>query len=156
MCVAGGVMIAAGLGVSTWGSQLVFEDFEVGQGSVEPGGSVSASKYMEAGQSGVYAVEVPELESVRAVLSGPGGVISDELHGKGASEGSFEADRDGLYVLEAYNEGREAGFIAGYVGPEPDASKRTIAFVSIYVLVAGIGLLAGGIAYALFSRRRVS
>ena len=154
ICVAGGVLISAGLGASTWGSQLVFEEFEVAQASVGPGQSVTASKQMGAGQSGVYAVEVPELESVRAVLSGPGGQISEEYYGAGASEGLFEAGAEGLYVLQVYNEGGAEGFVAGYIGPEPDASKRTIAFVSIYVLVAGIGLLAGGAVYAF--RRRVS
>lgn len=156
MCAAGGVLVAAGLGVSTWGSQLVFEDLDRAQGTVEPGQRVSAYKAMEAGQRGVYAVEVPELGSVRAVLSGPDGEISDRRHGNGASEGSFEAGRDGRYVLDVYNEDSEAGFVAGYIGPEPDAGKMTVAFVSIYVLLAGVGMLAGGVVYALLSRRKLS
>ena len=154
LCVAGGVLISAGLGASTWGSQIVFEEFEVAQGRVGPGQSVSASRHMEAGERGVYAVEVPELASVRAVLSGPGGVIAEQYYGSGASEGLFEAGAPGLYELQVYNEDGKEGFVAGYVGPEPDAAKRTIAFVSIYVLVAGIGMLAGGAVYAF--RRRVS
>lgn len=156
MCAAGGVLVAAGLGISTWGSQLVFEEFDVGQGRIGPGERVSASQVMEAGQRGVYAVESPDLDSVRAVLSGPGGELSEKPHGRGASEGAFEAGREGRYVLEVYNDGPEAGFVAGYVGPEPDAEKMTIAFVSIYVLVAGIGMLAGGVGYAALSRRRLS
>lgn len=156
MCVAGGVLVAAGLGAMTWGSQIVFDELDVAQGTVEPGGAVTASKYMDAGQPGVYAVESPDLDSVRAVLYGPGGVISDEMHGRGASEGLFEAVRDGVYELEVSNAGQESGFLAGYVGPQPDAEQMSIAFVSVYVLVAGMGLFAGGLVYAAISRRRVS
>lgn len=154
ICVAGGVLVSAGLGASTWGSQAIFEEFDVGQGRVGPGQSVSASKHMEQGARGVYAVEVPDLDSVRAVLSGPQGTVEERLYGSGASEGLFEAGAEGLYVLDVYNEDSEEGFVAGYVGPEPDAGKRAVAFVSIYVLVAGIGMLAGGAVYAF--RRRVS
>lgn len=156
MCVAGGVLVAAGLGALTWGSQLVFDELDMAQGMVEPGGGVTASKYMDAGQPGVYAVESPDLDSVRAVLYGPEGVISDQMHGRGASEGLFEAVRDGVYELEVSNEGDVEGFLAGYVGPQPDAEQMSVAFISIYVLVAGMGLFAGGLVYAVISRRRVS
>jgi len=157
LLVAMGGLVAGGLALSVWGNEALFEDFAKNEGRIGAGGALEVRAAMEESQSGVFAVEVLELRhgTIHATVSDPdGGRILMELVDKEAYEGYFDVGVSGNYTLVIGNSGQEEKLVAGYLGPEPDASKRTLAFVSVYVLVVGlIGMLVAVI-YAAVARRR--
>ena len=152
-----GGLIAGGLALSVWGNEVLFEDFVKDEKQVGIDESLSVQVSLEESQNGVFAVNVLELKqnTIYATVTDPhGNQILRELIDKEAYEGYFDINITGNYTLTIDNSDQEEKFMAGYIGPEPDASKRTIAFVSIYILIIGlIGMLIVVI-YAIVTRKR--
>jgi len=152
-----GGLIAGGMALSVWGNQALFEDFAKGEGSVGAGESLSVQVPLDESQSGVFAVEVLELRqgTIRATVTDPHGsqILAEQVDGE-AYEGYFEIGVAGNYTLRVDNSDRVEKLIAGYIGPEPDASKRAVAFASIYILVIGLVGMTAAVIYALVARRR--
>ena len=152
-----GALAVGGLALSAWGNQLLFEDLAGERGEIGAGGSLAVKSHMGQSQKGVFAVEVadPDPGVIRATVSGPGGGrIAEEAVDGGAFEGYFDAGAGGEYTLTVENAGGGAKRVAGYIGPEPDASKRAVAFVSMYVLVVGLVGMPAAAAYAVITRKR--
>ena len=152
-----GVLVVAGLALSVWGDQILFEDFAKGEGRIGAGEGLSARVEMDESQSGVFAVEVLELEqdAIHATVTDPhGNQILRKLIAKNAHEGYFDTGVGGTYTLAIDNSGQADAIVAGYIGPEPDASKRTVAFVSIYILIVGLAGMPIAIVYAAVTRKR--
>ena len=152
-----GGLIAGGLGLSVLGNEVLFEDFAKNESKVGIEDNLEVQVTLEESQKGVFAVEVLELkpDTIYATIYDPNqNQVLMELIDKEAYEGYFDVNMSGNYTLKVENSDQEEKFIAGYIGPEPDASKRTIAFVSIYLLIIGlIGMLVAVI-YAIATRKR--
>ena len=155
LLIAGGLIIG-GLALSIWGNQVIFEDFVKKENNVSSGEKMIVEATMKESEKGVFAVEVLGLkkETIFVIVKDPfGNQISQETVDQEAFEGYFDADTSGNYTLIVENLDESDMFIAGYIGPEPDASKRTIAFVSIYVLVIGLISIVIAIIYAIAKRK---
>ena len=70
-------------------------------------------------------------------------------------EGYFDVTESGTYKLMIENSG-EPVTVFGVIGPEPDEGKKSLTFISLYILVAGLFGMAGVAAYLVFSRKRAS
>jgi len=152
-----GGLVAGGLALSVWGNEVLFEDFAKKESKIGTNEALEVQVAMEESQNGVFAVEVLELRqnTIHATVSDPnGGQVLRETVDKEAYEGHFDVGVSGNYTLTIENSGQEKKFVAGYLGPEPDASKRTLAFVSIYVLIVGLIGMFVAVIYAVARRRR--
>lgn len=158
LVVMGG-LVAGGLAMSAWGNHVLFEDFERGDGAVGAGKSLSVQVQMDGERGGVFAVEVigsgEEGDVLHATVTDPrgDGVAMDRIAGD-VHEGYFDADTAGRYTLTVESSGGQERTAAGYIGPEPDAPKRAVAFVSIYILIVGLAGMLAAIVYAAASKRR--
>lgn len=155
LVVMGG-LVAGGMGLSVWGNEVLFEEFAKAEGRIGAGQALEVGVAMER-QSGVFAVEVIEMApgTVHATVTDPDGneILRERVDGE-AYEGYFDAGIAGNYTLTVHSSDREERLAAGYIGPEPDAAKRSIAFVSVYILVIGLAGMLISIAYAAIARRR--
>ncbi len=152
-----GGLVAGGLGLSVLGNEVLFEDFAKNEGVIGAGDRLEVRVSMERSEGGVFAVEVPGLrqDTIHAAVNDPGGnQILRESVDREAYEGYFEVSVPGNYTLVIESSDREERLVAGYIGPEPDASKRTIAFVSIYMLVIGLAGMAAAVIFAIVTKRR--
>ena len=155
-----GFLIIAGLALSVAGNQIIFEELEKNESKIAVGQKILVQKDMSEGQGGVFAVGVLGMGSgsvVYASVEDPFGVqIIREQVDKETYEGYFEATMSGNYTLTIENAGDEEKFVTGYIGPEPDASKQTLAFVSIYILFIGLIGMIVAVIYAVIKRRKTS
>ncbi len=152
-----GGLVAGGMALSVLGNEVLFEDFAKNEGRIGTGDRLEVQVPMEQSESGVFAVEVLELrqDTIYAAISDPSGnQILREAVDREAYEGYFDVSMSGNYTLMVDNSDREEKLIAGYIGPEPDASKRTIAFVSIYMLVIGLVGMLAAVVFAIVAKRR--
>jgi len=156
LAVMGG-LVAGGLALSVWGNEVLFEDFAKNEGKIGMNGALEVQAAMEESQNGVFAVEVLELRqnTIHATVSDPnGGQVLREVVDKEAYEGYFDVGISGNYTLVIDNSGQEEKLVAGYLGPAHEASKRALAFVSVYVLVVGLIGMFVAVIYAAVARRR--
>jgi len=69
-------------------------------------------------------------------------------------EGNFKITTSGTYKLVIENTNDKEVKIFGVIGPEPDAGKKSLGFISLYVLIIGlIGMIIVPI-YAIKNRKR--
>ncbi len=69
-------------------------------------------------------------------------------------EGQFKIATSGIYKLVIENISDKEVRIFGVIGPEPDAGKKSLGFISLYVLIIGlIGMIIVPI-YAIKNRKR--
>lgn len=161
--VAMGGLVAGGLAMSMWGNQVLFDDFTKVDGMVGADQGLSVQVQMDGSRDGVFVVEMIGLEAgggdvgeAYATVTDPGGavLVMDPIR-NGIHEGYFEVGMAGGYTLAIEYSGLQDEVTAvGYVGPQPEAEKRTIAFVSAYVLVIGLAGMLAAVAYAVISKRR--
>lgn len=153
-----GALVAAGLAMVVAGTQFVLEGITQGSGAVSQGQDLAIqSEFGPEADSGVYAVQVPGFESgaFYASVAGPSGteLASLEIRQE-TTEENFVPEGAGTHTLTIRGDGDEAQVFAA-MGPVPDAAKRSLGFVSVYVLIVGMaGLAISGI-YSVKKRRSV-
>jgi len=107
--------------------------------------------------TGVFAVQVMEFKdntfSARVLDSSDIEIVSKEINEE-VIEQEFDVFETGAYKLIIESTSNEETHVFGAIGPLPDAGKKTLGFISVYVLVIGmVGLVGVGV-YAIKKRKR--
>jgi hypothetical protein len=106
---------------------------------------------------GVFAIQIMDFKdnelSVR--LIDPSGIeIVSQVINKETTEKEFEVSSSGIYKLIIDSTNNEEVHVFGAIGPVPDAGKKFLGFISIYVLIIGmVGLVLVGI-YGIKKRKK--
>ena len=157
--IVSGALIVLGLILLVLGNQIILEGVSQENGFVNATQSliVSGNFNMQETSVGVYAIQLMNFKenAFSARILDPNSIeiiyetISDET-----IENQFDIVESGDYNLIIESLNSEESQVFGAVGPLPDAGKKSLGFVSIYVLVIGmIGLVGAGI-YEVKNKRR--
>ena len=157
--VVSGALIVIGLILLALGNQIVLEGVSQGNGFVNATQSliVPGNFNMQETSVGVYAIQIMNFKenafSARVLDPDNNEIIYESIREE-TIENQFDITEIGDYKLIIESVDNEESQIFGAVGPLPDAGKKSLGFISIYVLVVGmIGLIGAGI-YEVKNRRR--
>ncbi len=147
-----GLLIVAGLAVSVVENQITLEGIKQGNGKVTSSETVTVSVEMdrEETQIGIFAVQVMEFKenTISAKILDPSNIeiISQEVN-EDILEEEFEVIESGTYQLIIQSSDDGEIYVAGAIGPIPDADKKLIlSYVSLTILIIGmVGLAITGI-----------
>ena len=159
LAVVGGLM-GIGIILSFYGNYVIFEDLIQGDGDVGSGQDLIVEVELDhtETQTGIYAVQIIDFEraTITASILDPfNTLIESQSINEEASEGLFDVATSGTYKLLIENRGEQVK-IFGVIGPEPDAGKRSLGFISLYILVIGlIGMLVVTV-YIVINRKKAS
>ena len=145
MLVGSGIAIIAGLVLVALGNQIILEGVVQGEGGVGIGESLVVQSMFDSedAQMGARVLDPHGTEIVSE------GIDSDTV------EMEFDVTGVGEYRLVVEGSNSVQTHVFGAIGPLPDAGKKALGFVSVYVLAAGMAGLIGGGAYSLWKRRSV-
>lgn len=154
--IVGGI-VCTGIILSFYGNQVIFEDLNNGEGQIKFGESITIPVELdrEETQNGIYAVQIMDSKGVKAKILDPFDVeIESQSINEEDFEGNFKITTSGTYKLVIENTNDKEVKIFGVIGPEPDAGKKSLGFISLYVLIIGlIGMIIVPI-YAIKNRKR--
>ena len=147
-----GLLIVAGLAVSVVENQITLEGINQGNGKVTSSETVTVSVDMdrEETQIGIFAVQVMEFKenTISAKILDPSNIeiISQKVN-EDILEEEFEVIESGTYQLIIQSSDDDEIYVAGAIGPLPDADKKLIlSYVSLTILIIGmVGLAITGI-----------
>lgn len=153
-----GSIVGIGIILSFYGNQVIFEDLNKKEGhvSVEENLIIPIELNNKETQTGIYAVQIINFkEGITVRILDP---FDKEIESKSITEevfeGRFNIAVSGTYklVIESTNETETTVF--GVVGPEPNAGKKSLGFVSLYILIIGLIGMAIVAIYAIKNRKR--
>lgn len=152
-------LLAAGLGIGTFASSMIFDDLSVGTGTVEVGTPLEITAEIERGAGGVYAVEMMDYTegmSIKATVLGPlRAVTASAIIDEGVYEERFPVDETHEYILVIETD-RTPVSVAAVIGPEPDGIATSLGLASSYMLLIGVvGMIASAV-YLIIQRRRIN
>lgn len=154
--IVGGI-VCTGIILSFYGNQVIFEDLSKGEGQIKIGESLTIPAEIDnkETQSGIYAIQIMDSKGVKAKILDPSDVeIESQSINEEDFEGQFKIATSGTYKLVIENTNDKEVKIFGVIGPEPDAGKKSLGFISLYVLIIGlIGMIIVPI-YAIKNRKR--
>ena len=147
-----GVLIVAGLGVSVIENQITLEGFNQGNGKVSSLETVKVSVDIdkEVAAVGIFAVQIMEFKEgvISAKILDPSNIeiISEKINEESV-EKEFDIFESGTYQLVIQSIDDEEIYVAGAIGPLPDADKKLIlSTVAFGILIIGmIGLAITGL-----------
>lgn len=158
LAIVGG-LVAVGIALSFYGSQIVIEDLISEQTMVISGKVLEVSAELDPtiSEIGVYVVQTLNFKenAIYAKIFDPfGSQIVSKLVETNSFEDRFEISTKGTYQLVVENSGTEETTIVGVIGHMPDTSKLSIGITGFYILIVGlIGMVGVGI-YAIKNRRK--
>lgn len=156
--IVGGIIIL-GMVLSIFGNQLIFEKLTQKEDTVSLDKKLEITTELDPkiNTHGTFAYQILNFNDSRikaTVLDPSDFQIFSEIFDKDSYEKSFEVTIPGTYKLSI--EGVSIGEIhmVAVIGPQPDPLAKSIAFISLYILVVGMGgMIAVGI-YAIKSRKK--
>ncbi|KEQ55850.1 hypothetical protein AAA799E16_00918 [Marine Group I thaumarchaeote SCGC AAA799-E16] len=157
--VASGALIVIGLILLAVGNQIILEGVYQGNGKISANQDLIISGEFNSEESpiGISAVQVMEFKGNRisAKILDP---FDNEIVSKNVDEETIEEEFDifetGEYKLIIQSDSSEETQVFGAIGPLPDAGKKSLSFVSAYILIIGmVGLVGSGI-YRIKSRKK--
>jgi len=155
-----GALLAAGIILSFYGSQLTTQNIIVKEENILPDSAVQVSIELDpsVGETGVFAVVVLEnfeegIISV-SVFDPLGSKIISKIAEKESTEERFEVTSGGTYKLEIKNSGLEESKVVVGLGYMPDEATRLIGIMGASLLVVGlIGIVGIGV-YSIRNRQK--
>jgi len=155
--VVGG-LIGIGMLLSAYGNYAIFEDLAKGDGDVKSGQNLVIEIELDQmdTQTGIYAVQIIDFKEtvITANILDPSDiVIESQSVNEEVYEGLFELTSSGVYKLSIENDGEQKK-IFGVIGPEPEVWKRSVGFISIYILFIGLIGMAGLAVYLVINRKK--
>ncbi len=153
-----GSIVGVGIILSFYGNQVIFEDLIKGEGQVKFGENLIIPVELDntETQTGIYAVQIINFrEGITAKILDPFDVeIESQSINEEDFEGQFKITTSGTYKLVIENTNDKEIKIFGVIGPEPDAGKKSLGFISLYVLIIGLIGMAGVAIYAIKNRKK--
>ena len=152
MTVIFGLLIVAGLVVSMVENQITLEGINQGNGKVSSIETVTVSVDFdkEITPVGIFAVQIMEFKknTISAIILDPSNIeiISQKINEE-TIEKEFDVFETGTYQLIIQSSDEDEIYVAGAIGPLPDADKKFIlSVISLSILIIGmIGLATIGI-----------
>jgi len=154
-----GALIAAGIILSFYGSQLTTQNIIVKEENLPPDSAVEVSVELDpsVGETGVFAVLLENFEedTISVSIFDPlGSQIISKIAEKESIEERFEITSGGKYKLEIQNSGLEESKVIVGLGYMPDAATQSIGIIGFYLLIVGlIGIVGIGI-YSIRNRQK--
>lgn len=153
-----GSIVGVGIILSFYGNQVIFEDLVKGESQVNSGGNLIIPVELDntKTQTGIYAIQITDFkEGITAKILDPfDKEIEFQFINEEVFEGRFNIATSGIYKLVIENTDEKELKIFGVIGPEPDAGKKSLGFISLYILVIGlIGMVIVTI-YAIKNRKK--
>ena len=151
-------LIAIGLILSVLGNQIILEGVSQGDGKVSSDQTLVISvDFVSKDTSGVFAVQIIEFKdntfSAKVLDPFDSEIISQTINEE-TIENGFDVSETGTYKLIIESTSNEETQMFAAIGPLPDTGKKSLGFVSVYILVIGmVGLVASGI-YGIKNRVR--
>ncbi len=147
-----GLLIVTGLVVSVVGDRITLEGISQGNGQVDEIQTVTITSELDRDKTskGVFAVQAMEFkeDTLSAIVLGPSNteIISERLD-TDTIESEFDVLETGTYQLIIQSSDDEEVYVAGAIGPLPDATKKLItSIISSGCIISGmIGLVVIGI-----------
>jgi len=153
-----GSIVGVGIILSFYGNQVIFEDLIKGEGQVKFGENLIIPVDLDntETQTGIYAVQIINFkEGITAKILDPfDKEIESQLIDEEVFEGRFNIAVSGIYKLVIENTDEKEIKIFGVIGPEPDAGKKSLGFISLYILIIGLIGMAGVAIYAIKNRKK--
>ena len=152
MTVIFGLLIVTGLVVSMVENQITLEGINQGNGKVSSIETVTVSVDFdkETTPVGIFAVQIMEFKknTISAIILDPSNIeiISQKVNEE-TIEKEFDVFETGTYQLIIQSSDEDEIYVAGAIGPLPDADKKFIlSIISLSILIIGmIGLVTIGI-----------
>ncbi len=152
MTVIFGLLIVTGLVVSMVENQITLEGINQGNGKVSSIETVTVSVDFdkEITPVGIFAVQIMEFKknTISAIILDPSNIeiISQKINEE-TLEKEFDVFETGTYQLIIQSTDEDEIYVAGAIGPLPDADKKFIlSIISLGILIIGmIGLATIGI-----------
>lgn len=152
-------ILAAGLGLSIYSSMVFFEDIVVVDAMLSRADPVEVSAPIPPG-TGVYAINIQDYTDdmkIRAHVQGPLGYTMASVEVETQTiQGIFDVDEQFEYTLVIQTDDTNPVRVTGALGPEPDASRTSLGFVSLYMLVVGVLGMIAATTYLVVKRRRAN
>lgn len=154
-----GSLVGIGIILSFVGNQIVFQHLTNGNGLVSLGHDLEINVELDPqnNENGIYAVQIIDYDDNQItvkVLDPFDTQIVFETMNEDVFEGNFEIATAGSYKLVIENNNEKEFQVFGVIGPEPDVGAKSLAFVSLYVLIVGLIGMAGVGVYAIRNRKR--
>ncbi len=157
LTIVGG-LIGVGIVLSFYGNYVIFEDLRQTEGDVSVDQNLIVEVELDSNetQTGIYAIQIIEnikTEVEVSILDPFNSVIETQTVNKEVFEGFFDVTNSGTYKLLIENKG-ESVKIFGVIGPEPDEGKRSLGFISLYILAVGLVGMVGVTVYMVINRKK--
>jgi len=146
-----GILIVAGLGMSVIENQITLEEIVQGNGKVnaEQVITISVNLDKDETQVGIFAVQIMDFKentfSVKIIDPSNTEIISKKI-GIDTVEQEFKVLNSGNYELIIQSSDYKESYVAGAIGPLPDADKKLIITSSstlcIIIGMGGLGIVA--------------
>ena len=155
--IVGGIL-AIGMGLSTYGSQIIIEDLITQEEDVVSGGSLEVTSELDPSISemGVFWVQIANFQedTIQATIFDPSGsqIISESID-RDSYEGNFEISSIGTYKLLIENNGQD-DHIIGVIGHMPDSVKISVGVTGLYLIIIGLFGMGGLAIYILRNKRK--
>lgn len=154
-----GALIATGIILSFYGSQVITEGLSQKDEMVMAGNSLEIYSDIDVNTTnlGVFVVQVQNFkeESIHTKVFDPlGAELISTTVDRESFEKRFDVTTSGTYKLLVENSGQDQTRIIAVIGPMPDPGKLSFGITGFYVLILGlIGIVGVGI-YVIRNRRK--
>jgi len=153
-----GSIVGVGIILSFYGNQVIFEDLNKGEDQVKFGENLIIPVELDntETQTGIYAIQIINFkEGITAKILDPfDKEIESQSMDKEVFEGRFNIVVSGIYKLVIENTDEKETKVFGVIGPEPDAGKKSLGFISLYILIIGLIGMVGVAIYAIKNRKK--
>ena len=153
-----GSIVGVGIILSFYGNQVIFEDLVKGESQVNSRENLIIPVELDntETQTGIYAIQIINFkEGITAKILDPfDKEIESQFINEEVFEGRFNIVTSGTYKLVIENTNEKEIKIFGVIGPEPDAGKKSLGFISLYILVIGLIGMVGVAIYAIRNRKK--
>ena len=153
-----GSIVGIGIILSFYGNQVIFEDLIKGESQVKGKGDLIIPVELDntETQTGIYAIQIINFrEGITAKILDPfDKEIEFQSINEEVFEGRFNIAVSGIYKLVIENTDEEEIKVFGVIGPEPDAGKKSLGFISLYILIIGLIGMVGVAIYAIKNRKK--
>ena len=148
--VVSSISVVLGLVLLTIGNQVILEGVSQDNGLINSNQSlVILGDFNTNDEVGILAVQLVEYKDdtfTVQVLDPFGSEIFFESIKEDTIEREFNITASGTYKLIIQSNNIEETQVFGAIGPVPDAGKKSLGFVSVYILMIGLaGLAISGI-----------